>query len=119
MIHYGRPRTKEIPPVVLPEPCMVRQAANRVLALGCAVIAGFLAVMCIPQSIGETEIRENRQEGVAAVMSTAVTEREILTSAGTQTRENTADTGAEPFGYLDGEWNLWEYIGDLMWSLLS
>ena len=25
----------------------------------------------------------------------------------------------EPFGYYDGKWNLWEYIGDLVSSLIS
>lgn len=28
-------------------------------------------------------------------------------------------TVAEPFGYYDGQWNLWEYIGDLFLSFLA
>ncbi|MBE6597815.1 MAG: hypothetical protein E7638_00045 [Ruminococcaceae bacterium] len=37
--------------------------------------------------------------------------REIL-------RKNVRDTSGEPFGYMGGQWNLWEYLGDLMADLL-
>ncbi|MBQ7922446.1 MAG: hypothetical protein IJ325_07710 [Clostridia bacterium] len=60
----------------------------------------------------DAELLKTEQEQIAvAVMSTNAAEsggeREIL-------REVTG----EPFGYMTGEWNLWEYIGDLMASLL-
>lgn len=28
-------------------------------------------------------------------------------------------SSAEPFGYLNGEWNIWEYIGDYFASLIT
>ena len=33
-------------------------------------------------------------------------------------RKNLRDTSAEPFGYMNGRWNLWEYLGDVMAELL-
>lgn len=114
MTHYGRPRNgtsgTESPPAQT-----VQKAAGRVLALGGAMIAGFFLLMTVP---GEKEVSGTAgiPEGAVAVMSTAVAERESL-AVPEETREEAA--GAEPFGYMNGEWNLWEYIGDLMWSLLS
>ena len=123
MTHYGRPknsRTGNLPPyteIHSPETqyAASRQAAGRVLALGGAMIAGFFLLMTVPGE-KETTPADGIPEGAVAVMSTTVTEREMLTLP----EENRGETaGAEPFGYMDGEWNLWEYIGDLMWSLLS
>ena len=52
------------------------------------------------------------EEGVVAVMSTAVdTDREKA--------EIPEPTSGDPFGYMGGEWNFWEYLGDLMASLLA
>ena len=122
MTHYGRPKTGRsgrIPPHT--EPCQpeirqtaIQQAAGRVLALGGAMMIGFFLLMTVPQE--QETVPEGIPEGAVAAMSMAVTEKEavILPS---QSHEEAA--GAEPFGYMDGEWNLWEYIGDLMWSLLS
>lgn len=33
-------------------------------------------------------------------------------------RKSIRDTSAEPFGYMNGRWNLWEYLGDVMADLL-
>ncbi len=33
-------------------------------------------------------------------------------------RKSIRDTAAEPFGYMNGKWNLWEYLGDVMADLL-
>ena len=33
-------------------------------------------------------------------------------------RENIRNASGEPFGYMNGRWNLWEYLGDVMASLL-
>lgn len=33
-------------------------------------------------------------------------------------RKSIRDTSAEPFGYMNGRWNLWEYLGDVMAELL-
>ena len=123
MTHYGRPknsRTGNLPPhteIYSPETQYTasRQAAGRVLALGGAMITGFFLLMTVPGE-KETTPAGGIPEGAVAVMSTAVTEREMLTLP-EEKREEAA--GTEPFGYMDGEWNLWEYIGDLMWSLLS
>lgn len=81
------------------------------------MIAGFFLLMTVPQE-NETYTAGGVPEGAVAVMSTAVHDRETLAMPETA-GEDSAGTGAEPFGYMDGEWNLWEYIGDLMWSLLS
>ena len=79
------------------------------------MIAGFFLLMTIPPE-KQPSAAEGVPEGAVAVMSTAVGEREMVVPP----EENRGEAaGAEPFGYMDGEWNLWEYIGDLMWSLLS
>ena len=110
MTHYGRPK-KTIPGSQALQ--NAQKAAGQVLALGGAMIAGFFLLMTVPE---ETTATGSIPEGAVAVMSTAVYEKEVLT-APAETGNEAA--GAEPFGYMDGEWNLWEYIGDLMWSLLS
>ena len=123
MTHYGRPKRSR-PGTVFPpgelhgtetQYTASRQAAGRILALGGAMIAGFFLLMTVPQS-RETADTGGVPEGAVAVMSTAVAGQERVTLP-ENSREEAA--GAEPFGYMDGEWNLWEYIGDLMWSLLS
>lgn len=121
MSRYGRPGDGKKPAQSY-ENHDVHTAAGRVLALGCAMLAGFLITVTVPWHTGGGEDifteREIPAEGVVAVMSTAVQEKESLERPERE-ENNTADTVTEPFGYLDGEWNLWEYIGDLMWSLLS
>ena len=121
MIRYGRPGNGKKPMQSYGNHD-IHTAAGRILALGCAMLAGFLITMTVPWHTGSGEgvfmERELPAEGIAAVMGTAVQERESLEWP-ERDGGSTADTGTEPFGYLDGEWNLWEYIGDLMWSLLS
>ena len=116
MTHYGRP-SGEKNTSGKGENHDAHTAAGRILALGCALLAGFLVSVTIPRQTEDAMENGIPSQGVAAVMSTAVGERENLTRPN-ETEEKT-DAGAEPFGYLDGEWNLWEYIGDLMWSLLG
>lgn len=120
MTHYGRPAGKETEPTAHPT---VQQAADRILALGCALVAVFLIAMTVPwQTFGaNSAFPEGHMptEGITAVMSTVTEEREDLTRPGNTELYDVSDTGAEPFGYLNGTWNLWEYIGDVMWSLLS
>ncbi len=123
MTHYGRPKNSRtgniFPHTEMHDPetqyTASRQAAGRVLALGGAMIAGFFLLMTVPGE-HDTNPADGIPEGAVAVMSTAVTEREMLTVPAEKHGEA---AGAEPFGYMDGEWNLWEYIGDLVWSLLS
>ena len=121
MIRYGRPGDGR-KTIRACSSCDAHTAAGRILALGCAVLAGVPITMTVPWHIGteESAFREGKipVEGVAAVMSTAVEERENLDRPVRETPE-TADAGTEPFGYLDGEWNLWEYIGGLIGSLLA
>lgn len=116
MTHYGRPPEEKSTPGKT-ENHDAHTAAGRILALGCAVLAGFLVNATIPRPPEEKPAEYLPGSCTAAVMSTAVGEREDLTRPAPA--EEKADTGAEPFGYLDGEWNLWEYIGDLMWSLIG
>ena len=121
MIRYGRPGDGR-KTIRACSSCDAHTAAGRILALGGAVLAGFLITMTVPWHIGGEgsafRAGEIPTEGVMAVMSTAAEAREDL-GPPVRERPDTADAGTEPFGYLDGEWNLWEYIGDLMWSLLS
>ncbi len=106
MYHYGRPKTTK-----KPEKNTTYRAAGLVLGLGCVMVTAFFLHTILPQKT-ETSLPAD----AIAVMSTAVTDepRETVT-----TPAERYHTGAEPFGYMDGEWNLWEYIGDLMVSLLS
>ena len=120
MTHYGRPAGKESVP---PAHRDVQKAADRVLALGCALLAAFLIVMTVPWRTvrADSAFPEGYMptEGVTAVMNTVTEIREDLTRPENVEPYDVSDTGAEPFGYLNGTWNLWEYIGDVMWSLLS
>ncbi len=58
-------------------------------------------------STGVDEAPENN----APPLSSADKVRERL-------RETVRDASGEPFGYMDGRWNLWEYLGDVMATLL-
>ena len=94
----------------------VHGAAEWILAVGTAMIVGFFFMMTVKLPIESQQFSEE----TVAVMSTAVAEeREELRSLDGNPAEYSAGVGVEPFGYLDGEWNLWEYLGDLVWSLLS
>ncbi|MBQ8641512.1 MAG: hypothetical protein IJ480_04780 [Clostridia bacterium] len=117
MTYYGRPKTERAGKTEPEENHALHAAAGRILALGCAMIAGFFIALTNTGGMEFLPAKENTlPEEAVAVMSTAVSDRETLAEGG---QNKTSDTAAEPFGYLDGEWNLWEYIGDLMWSLLS
>ncbi len=109
MYHYGRPKSQHDSTTDK----TTGRSASLVLTLGCAMLCGFFLHTLVPDhNPQQTAV----PEGYTAVMTTVPLEETIPEQVTTPDRE---DTGAEPFGYLDGEWNLWEYIGDLMVSLLS
>lgn len=85
--------------------------ADLVFILGTVMVVLFLYRMTGGLSTDAHTPGTDHEPAAVAVMSSNVSEsgeeREIL-------REVTG----EPFGYMTGEWNLWEYIGDLMASLL-
>jgi len=118
MMHFGRPVQKNEKEAretsERSENGYLHGAAGRVLALGAAMVAGFFVAVTAewPESPMPAE--------AVAVFSTAVTgEQEEVRAPVAGEAGEAAGTGSEPFGYLDGEWNVWEYIGDLVWSLLS
>jgi len=97
----SRKRTKSILP----------DGADLVFLCGTVFVFLFLYRMTGGLTADAERLYPGTTETAVAVMSSSVaeedTEREIL-----------QEVTGEPFGYMTGEWNLWEYIGDLMASLL-
>jgi len=88
-----------------------RQASKWVLVLGSVMVAIFLGGTAAKSTLFVPD--EGMEGEVIAVMSTGIQEREPI-----QTGSDTAvDAIGEGFGILDGEWNLWEYLGDLFSTL--
>ncbi len=117
MYHYGRPTRNENPSTAQKTPASQgSRSAGMVLVLGCAMLTGFFLHALAPEPQPQ---QSTVPAGYTAVMSTtsmeAVTPEQVVAAG----KEERYHTGAEPFGYMDGEWSLWEYIGDLMVSLLS
>ncbi len=115
MYHYGRPKGTTDPTPETPG-SQASRSAGVVLVLGCAMLAGFFLHMLIPELIPQVS---SVPAGYTAVMSIVPVEETAPEQVAASDREEGYHTGAEPFGYMDGEWSLWEYIGDLMVSLLS
>ena len=82
--------------------------ANLIFLLGIVMVVLFLYRISGGFTTDEKILTDQPKDGVVSVM--AVTE--------TEERELLQEVTVDPRGYLDGEWNLWEYIGDLMASLL-
>ncbi len=115
MYHYGRPQ--KIPQSAKEPEKEVVKGAKTVLILGAAMLTGFFLHVLLPE---QDSMAYEMPAGYTAVMSTAwEQEGSEETREMVRTPEESHHTGVEPFGYLEGEWNLWEYIGDLMASLLS
>lgn len=108
---YGREPKKKHPPKSEKISFRRPDTADFVFLIGTVFILLFLYRMISPPT-ADTDLSLQDPSTAVAVMSTNVTqdgeEREML-------REVTG----EPFGYMTGEWNLWEYIGDVMASLLT
>ena len=77
------------------------RAPRWVLILGCTAAACFCAM----------EIRHGRT--VPEIPSDAVSVMALSRP------EYGVPTEGEPAGFLDGEWNLWEYLSDVLSSLLG
>ena len=54
-------------------------------------------------------------QGEETLLRDADTVKEYLRK---NSENGAALSGGEPFGYMDGKWNLWEYLGDVMADLL-
>lgn len=95
-MRYGRPTTHTDPPP--------NTAPWLVLALGTALLAGFFFAAVLPPdkaaptTVDAVPVMQLVREEVSVV------EEPVL---------------VEPFGTFQGQWNLWEYIGDLLWSFLA
>ena len=85
--------------------------ADFVFLIGTVFILLFLYRMTANPA-ADTDRSAFSQQAVTAVMSMNVSKN---AEEGDRIREVTG----EPFGYMSGEWNLWEYIGDVMASLLT
>jgi len=118
VLRFGRRRNRS------PEPQSDRKnaaAADSVFVMGVAVVSLFFITALSGRSLSHDAARVESvfRDAAVPVMSSTVSElpedpadiREIL-------RDNIRDTAGEPFGYMGGRWNLWEYLGDVMAALL-
>ncbi len=97
-----------------PSPRSARRSwdtADAVFVLGTLFVLLFLYRMTGGLSTDADRIMAGENVAVA-VMSTGVAESG-------EEKEMLREVTGEPFGYMSGEWNLWEYIGDVMASLLT
>lgn len=94
-ITYGRARENT------PRVRDTRKTARLVLLLGCAA----LALFCGVQIRHGIQIAEKPQDAVS-VMAVQHVSPDIR-----------LPTDSAPAGYLDGEWNLWEYLSDVLSAL--
>jgi hypothetical protein len=118
-LRFGKKREKH-------PPKNSSNAANHVLLCGMIAVGIFFFVTLTGGSLSDDAERvESAFRGDSLpVMSTAY--GETLSADGTDTddtvrefiRKNIRDASAEPFGYMNGRWNLWEYLGDVMAELL-
>lgn len=114
-LQFGRKRAK--PPKENSE-----KTANIALISGIITISVFFFCTLTGASLSHdgTQAESALRPNAVPVMSTvdpdcAETDRgdvkEII-------RKSIRDASAEPFGYLNGQWNLWEYLGDVMADML-
>lgn len=96
-MRYGRPEKK-----LRTEP----YGPWQVLALGSAMLVGFFLL-----TLWQADTLDTTADPVDAVAVMAI--QDVV-----QRPEETA-TVAEPFGYYEGQWNFWEYLGDLFISFLA
>ena len=93
------------------------------IALVCGVITmGVFFFGTLTGSVPSTAWNNHSPSDTVPVMSEITEEfteqeesaRETLRKA----VRDAAVTSGEPFGYVNGKWNLWEYLGDMMAALL-
>ena len=97
-VAYGRPRAGK--PVA---PRENQSAARWVLILGTAALVCFCGV----------QIRHGmREQEIPADAVSVMAVREVTSDSRVRT-----PTDSTPGGYLDGEWNLWEYLSDVLSAL--
>lgn len=104
-MRYGRPANilPQTPPTQTSHEDL--HAPWQVLILGLAMLVGFFHLTLWQAKAYEPATIPNDTLAVIAMQNV-------------QRPEETTAV-AEPFGYYDGAWNLWEYLGDLLLSLLA
>lgn len=98
-MRYGRPK-----PIL--EQNQTDAAPWQVLVLGSAMLVCFFAFSIRNTDISKTS--DTQPMDALPVMAMQDVQRPPETAA-----------VAEPFGYYEGQWNLWEYLGDLFVSFLA
>ena len=122
ILRFGRPRdgrsrhsTDPSPTQGTKKPTKKTPCAERTFLCSAVVAALFFIGALWGAPVNEAQSEAPREAiPVMATPTEQTTEesvREIL-------RKNIRDVSGEPFGYLDGQWNLWEYLGDVMAELL-
>lgn len=99
-MRYGRPK-----PVL--EQNKTEAAPWQVLVLGSVMLVCFFVF-----SVWDTDSPKTSDAQPADAIA-------VIAMQDVQRPTETATIAAEPFGYYDGEWNLWEYLGDLLVSFLA
>lgn len=105
-MRYGRPMTHAEPPR--------NTAPWLVLALGSVLLTGFFLATILPQEFYPSDqwssYPAERTVGEAVPVMQMVREEVSMGEEAVL---------VEPFGTFQGQWNIWEYIGDLLWSFLA
>lgn len=100
-MRYGRPMTYVDPPKTT--------APWLVLALGSVLLVGFFLAAILPPEQTISQPPTSMIEEAVPVMQMVREEVSVGEEA----------VLVEPFGTFQGQWNIWEYIGDLLWSFLA
>lgn len=100
-MRYGRPMTYVDPPKTT--------APWLVLALGSVLLVGFFLAAILP-------IEPHTSDQLTAYPEEAVPVMQMVREEVSVGEEAVL---VEPFGTFQGQWNIWEYIGDLLWSFLA
>ena len=101
------------------------RTANQTLILGVLTVGVFFFGTLTGTSLREDAERVESvyRENAVPVMNYITDpseEKDVQSEASVKEfiRKSIRDTAAEPFGYMNGKWNLWEYLGDVMADLL-
>lgn len=105
----------------------VKESTSAYKSLFAGVLICLFFVICITSKssdpTGEGVLRKEEKKAAAYLgqneyVAAMLGLEENRAASKEEQLEDSKMTVIEPFGYLDGEWNLWEYIGDSLSSLL-
>ena len=71
-----------------------------------------------PSTVGEYLSSSDAIPVMSEITEGITGQEETVRETLRKTVRDAAAMGGEPFGYVDGKWNLWEYLGDVMAALL-